>query len=538
MQERSKSVEWVEDQTKKILKERTPSPDQVIYDPTIEFLDLQGELTREERGKVIAMGDRTAIAYKELSRRVVEERNKPPVELEGEMVDATAAFYLQYALAARSQNEIAHSSILEQMNVGPGERGGDPPIILEGISVLAGLRDVCAQRHFGFEVFSSRGGVFPEGYWRIDQNLVDAGIGGDLEAINREVYAIYLKLTEAGIRHYLQTLPRRDAEKDWQFRWRVLNCALDDSRQVTNQTFISHFSMHPNSALSMREGLVKLSSSELPETVEIADRLRELTKQGLPTLMRFTDASPYHQSLPEKKRALVKKLGLKLASGGLEGVARATSLNRDGHNKPEVLTTPGDNINRVFLAAFLANGGELSPREVEGINNLSDPQIEEAIDDIFEGLGFHDKPPQELETINIFADLTLSIGAIYELARHRPATHLVANFSPYYGFTMPQVYEKLGLAKEYREAIMLNNKGYNKIASLGSKWERVFGPYMTARAHLQPYAIRMSALDAFHILKLRTDPAAHPDLSSPMLQLEQELRGMQPTIFNHLVKRR
>lgn len=115
------------ERAKIVMKERTPFPDEVICTPTIEFLDPTGALTREERGKVIAMGDRTAKSYRNLAKVVLQERDKPPVEVEGEMMDATSAFYLQYALGARSSDEIAHTSILEQVNVGPEVYGGDPP---------------------------------------------------------------------------------------------------------------------------------------------------------------------------------------------------------------------------------------------------------------------------------------------------------------------------------------------------------------------------------------------------------------------------
>jgi hypothetical protein len=226
------------EQAASIIRERTPKKEEVIYEPTVEFLDVEGRLTREEKGKVIAMGDRTAISYKKLTEIVL-----------GQDAEEIENFYLQYALAARSSDEIAHTSILEQVNPGISEMGGDSPIILEGVTILSALRDVCSLRHFGFEAFSSRGGVFPEGYWRIPSELVATNIGDELETINQTVYGIYLELTEKAIEYYLQRTEKKDDEKWWQYKWRVLNLALDDSRQVTNGTFLNHLSMHPNSAL-------------------------------------------------------------------------------------------------------------------------------------------------------------------------------------------------------------------------------------------------------------------------------------------------
>src|SRR3989344_7189572 len=187
-----------------IMAERTPSPEEVIYEPVVEFLDQEGDLTREERGKVIALGDRTAISYRNLKQRVIEEREKGTGVVDEEEVDRTASFYLMYTLAARSSKEIAHTSILEQINVGPDQLGGDPPIVVEGVSILSALRDVCSLRHFGFEAFSSRGGIFPEGYWRVPPGLEKSGIAEEINYVNTDIYQAYLHLTKKGLEHFIK----------------------------------------------------------------------------------------------------------------------------------------------------------------------------------------------------------------------------------------------------------------------------------------------------------------------------------------------
>ncbi|MBI2066065.1 FAD-dependent thymidylate synthase [Candidatus Woesebacteria bacterium] len=516
------------EQAKIIMKERTPSPDEVIYTPTIEFLDPAGDLTREERGKVIAMGDRTAKSYRSLAKVVLTERDKPPVEVEGEMMDATSAFYLQYALGARSSEEIAHTSILEQVNVGPKIYGGDPPIIMEGISVLSALRDVCSLRHLAFEAFSSRGGIFPENYQRIPRQLEEIGVGKELYAINEDIYRVYLYLTEKGLEHYIRATPREQGEKLWKWKWRVLNLSLDDSRQVTNGTFLNHLSMHPNSALSLREALVELSSSWLPETQEIARDLRNLAEAGLPTLMRYTEASPFMSSLEKKKKEIAEELGL--VSGKVEREMKSRSKLLDAK-----VTL---NSNRVFVAAFLARNGEISYLEAfDKLRGTSSEQVSAYIQRIFEGMQPYDKPPKELETVHVRADFLMSLGAIYEAIRHRLATHLVGRLTPNNGFTTPSIYVELGIEKEYEKAIRLNERAYSLVKSLGEEYD-VFSDYFVARAHLIPFTMRMSAYDIFHFVKLRASKGAHPDISSPANELAFLLQETQNSIFKHLTLRR
>ena len=511
-----------------IMSERTPSPEEVIYEPVVEFLDQEGDLTREERGKVIALGDRTAISYRNLKQRVIEEREKGTVVVDEEEVDRTASFYLMYTLAARSSKEIAHTSILEQVNVGPDQLGGDPPIVVEGVSILSALRDVCSLRHFGFEAFSSRGGIFPEGYWRIPQELIDAGVGQKLNLINQDIYHIYLHLTRKGIQHYLQTTQKKEGEKSWEWQWRILNLSLDDARQVTNGTFLNHFSMHANSALSLREALVKLSSAELPETRAIADRLRSLAEAGLPTLMRYTESSPYTQGLSQKRQEINDELWPLLEQRKPRGFP-VSRLKR-------VSITP--DADKLFLAAFVANGGDLSFTEAQTVvKNLTKEKTASLMERIFAEMTLHDKPPEELELIQIVAEHEMSLGAIYEAIRHRLTTKILGGLTPYRDYTTPRIYQELGLENEYDLAMDLNQRGYEIVSNLGDSFRETFAPYYVARGHIIPFTMRISGYDIFHYLKVRASGSAHPDISGPAFELDDHLKSHDDLIFRHLVRK-
>ena len=415
----------LQEKAKFIIKERIPSPEDVIYPLTVEFLDPDCELTREQRLKVVTMGDRTAISYRNLKEKVIKEDP-----------ELTKQFFESYALSTKSSKQIPHSSILEQVNVGPTEKGGDSPITIEGISILSGLRDICSLRHFGFEAFSSRGGIFPDNYWRIPGELMNTNIGQELESINKEIYEIYLYLTEKGVEHYLQTLQKGEGEKDWQYRWRVLSSTLDNSRQVTNGTFLNHLSMHPNSALSVRNAVVKLTSSMYPETVKVANKLLELSKVGLPTVMKYTEASDFEYGLFEKKARLSQELGM------------VTDMSRyDKPGKSRIIDAKlSHDANKIFLASFIANKGTGGMDEVfEKVKNLTSEEIDKKIGEVFDGIGLHDVPPKELEMIHVTFIGEMSLGAIYEAMRHRLVTHLVTRPTPFRGFTVPEIYKMLGL---------------------------------------------------------------------------------------------
>lgn len=524
MIERPRQKLTAEEQVERIMKERTPSPKEVIYEPTVKFFDTSG-MTREEMGRVIAMGDRTAVSYDNLKSIVVGERGKEKIEVDGEFVDPTTNFYMAYALAARSSKEIAHTSILEQMNPGPSEIVADPPFVMEGISILSALRDVCSLRHAGLEVFSSRGGVFPNDYWRIPVELEKTAIGKELEVINGYIYQIYLDLTRDGLSYYLQKLERREDEKPYQYRWRVLNHALDDARQVTNGTFLCHLAFHPNSALALREGIVDLATIENPETQWIAKKLRELGKLGLPSLMRHTEPSEYRLGLSEIKERIREDLSLfTFYTGGSKRIDRISSITSDAE--------------RIFIAAFVADRGEISfPEVYEMLQMSSNQEVDEAVKVIFQGIGLHDKPPKQLEMLQIQGNFLLSVGAIYELIRHRLSTYIMPEFTPHNGYTTPQAYQDMGVEDVYKQGIQLNERQYVLIKKLGERALKIFGPAFVSRAHSQPLTMRVSGYDVFHLLKLRADRAAHPDLRDPMLEFENALRQQSPSIFRHLIKR-
>lgn len=506
-----------------IIEERTPKPELVIYQPTVSFLDEEGRLTREERAKVIAMGDRTAIAYENLAGTVIKERGNL-VEVEGEKMSSQSAFFMQYALAAKSSKEIAHSSILEQLDPGPNEIGGNSSIILEGVSVLAGLKEVCALRHFGFEAFSSRGGIFPIEYYRIPNELEVTNIGPLLLKKTEQMDSNYRLLTEKLLIHYLENTPKNVGEKLWQYKWRVLNKALDDSRQVTSGVYLSHIAMHPNSALSIREGIAELSGSELPEVRAIADKLRILGEAGLPNLMRHTEVTVFTSSLNEKRETLKEML----ARSNQE-----SHRGEDGQSQFLDLQVLNSQPDREFLSAFLSEKSDRGIISDKQLIELSDEQVLNAVNEVFRGMTIHDKPPKSLEVIQINLKMLWNTGALYEALRHRLVTHTVSQFTIDNGYTMPAIFERLGLAQRYHDTIKLSEECYELVEGLGDNYKQ-FKEYFVTRAHLVEHQMRLSGTDLFHFLKLRTGPGAHADIAGPSAEIVQKLQSSGVEIFKHL----
>lgn len=514
------------EEAQRIIKERTPDPEKVIYAETVEYLDPGGELTREEQARVVTAGDRTAESYWSIKDAVIASRAQDPVEIEGELVDATTAFLLRYSLKARGAKEISHDSPLEQVDAGNKPETTNSPIVGEGLLTYPALRFIADLDFFSFEIFSSRGGIYPEGYFRVPQALVEAGLGPTLESINREVYSIYMHLAEKGVEYYLQNLSKQEGEKNWQYKWRVLSHSLDLARQVTNQTFLVHLSIHPNNALAIRQALVQLSSHPLPEVQDFATKLRELARRGIPNLMRYTEASPYREGLPQKRKAITQELGLKP-----DHPARP-------EEKPRFISHQIiDDPERVFLAAFLANEGDLGFEEaLIKLRSVPKARLGPFIAKVFEGISLHDKLPQELAMVRMRGNFILSVGAVYEAIRHRLATHIYPRFTIHYGYSVPQLYKEIGLEDVYRRAMSLNERGYRLIEELGSGYE-VFLPYFVGRAHLVPSTIDMSLWDGFHFLKLRADESAHADIRDPMTEFEKFLREDTGSIFRHVVKK-
>jgi hypothetical protein len=520
-----------------IIQEKTASPENVIYKPTVQFLDnvldpegKPTELTREEVGRVVGMGDRRADSYLELAKEMIATRGKTEV-IDGEVVSKTAAFYGRWALAARTGGEIPHTSLLEQVSVGPRETGGDPPIVVEGISVLSALRDFGPLRHVAYEILSSRGAIFPEHYHRLPMGLETSSIAPRLEEINVQVERIYRALVFMGVRHNLLNMSRGERESPFNFKWRVLSGSLDLARQMTNGCFLVHMAMRPNNALAMREALQELSNSDLPETKYFADQLRGLAKQGLPTLMRHTEPSEYMVGLGQKRREITQELGL-------DDHPNKENTMRYINDAIEV-TTYGD-VERTFLAAFLATGNVNSQAELEKrLKDVPDKKIAEYLEKIFKGMTLHDKPPKELETVQVVGRFMLSAGALYDVIRHRLATKVIGQFSPYNGYVQPGEYVDMGQSNLFHEAMELNNEAYHLVASLGEEYEKAYGPYFVARAHMVPVTIRFSGNDIFHIVKLRGEGGgSHTDLVQAITAMERELRHNHPAIFNHTVHKR
>ncbi len=515
----------------KVIKSRTPAQSEVEFNPSVGFLDPKHELTREEIAKVAALGDRTAISYGRLRSKVLGERGKTVDTADGE-VSATAQFFLAYALAARSSDEIAHTSVLEHVNAGPSQDFGDSPIAVEGMSVLAALRDACAERHWAFEALSSRGAIFPDGYWRVPAELSGGSLGQKLEGTDSDVFQIYGYLTKRALEYYLQNEPQREKEPNWRYDWRVLSMALDDARQVTNLSFLGHFAGHPNSALALRDSIIKHASSFLPETVEFGSALRGLMLLSLPTMTKYTEASDFLKGQGAKREKLMESFGVDLPPVVVAEVGERKSRLLDVRTSPEP--------DKSFLAGFLAQDSGKSFEEMLARVEEGNPyySVGYMVDEIIDGMTVHDKLPSGLERVRIRGDYEMSIGAVFEAIRHRGLNHLYGRFSPYKGHSVPDVYKQLGLVKEYEEALGLNRQAYEAVSDLGGNLGKVFAPYFSSRADIVDYSVEGSATDFFHMLKLRASKGAHPDISGPMYQTVGALQRTGEHLFDHIPVKR
>lgn len=507
-----------------ILEKRMPDPEQVAFTPEIDFLDPESRLTREQLTKVAAMGDRTATRYSNLTQRVL---NEPP--------ERTEQFHQEFTLKAGGRpGHIAHTSIEEGGGIGPSERSGDRPFAVEGISSLVGLLYIGSLRHFSLEFLSSRGAPMLPGYYTIRKELVGAGLEEPLRERLDEIFSIYHELVFTGLQWFLENEPilLGEEEQVWRYEWRALSMALDQARGVLPMAVNTHGIMHANNLLALEEGLTALLSSELPETREVAQRILDVSAPNAPVLLKYVGESGYTESLPEKRKKIRKRLNIERdeAHPGQEVETTVLPFRLEAMNRGDV----GD----IFLAAFAAQGARDSLGVIrEKVARMPDAEKRRMAEMIFSGLNTIEKPPPELEVIQIQVQMSMTIGGYLELLRHRLITDIAGEFTIEHGFYVPEFWKREfpEMADKFRKAIRLSEEAYQMVHDLGPDFYPL-DDYFVTRAHFVPTTVRMSGLDVFHIMKLRASEGAHPfDIRDPMRAVMEEIKHRWPIPFDYVV---
>ena len=445
-------------------------------------------LSEEQIAVAFAMTSRRPDPFDEIAKQVSEET----------AADFHERWVLGYGHASVAEHAVLHLAV-------------------ENISRLAcdGLED---NRLASYTEKSSRYQVIDADCFHIPAELdAHPRIRREYESTCRRLFAAYQELILRSMEHLRGVHFQRGRESDIAYNLRLRRMATDACRSVLPASTLTNVGVTAN-ARTLEHAISKLMSSELEEERELGEAIREQGRAVTPTLIKYADFVEYLASLPKARGTLSDSLG------ATTPVATSSAEVRLVHWDPEA--------EEKLAAAFLygsTNFDYIQARKMA--EALTAEETKGLFDSFLSGLGPHDAPPRETETVDYTFEILLDYGAYREFRRHRMQTYLPQPLTVEHGIRIPSLISEAGLEALFTEATDSAADTFHNIAREVSP---TVAQYAVTHAHNRRLISKMNLRECYHLFKLRTSQMAHESVREPMKEALRLASEVHPRLFSYL----
>jgi len=271
--------------------------------------------------------------------------------------------------------------------------------------------------------------------------------------------------------------------------------AKEDARYVVSLATEGQLGLTAN-ARSLELLIRRFAASGLAEVKALNARLFELAKEAAPSIILFTEPSPFDA---ETYKDLAGA-----AAAWPAPAAKGVGKRRGARRSVVLAGAPADGDARV-MAALLHTVTRLSYEEcLERAGEASPAARKDLIRRTLSRMEFYDFPPREFEHADLVYDIVLSASCFAQLKRHRMASLTWQRYDPALGVTVPPSVSEAGAEREFLGVIDRTNEAHAAL-------EKDIGPaadYVLTNAHRRRALLKINVRELYHISRLRQDATA------------------------------
>jgi thymidylate synthase ThyX len=314
----------------------------------------------------------------------------------------------------------------------------------------------------------------------------------------------------------LEKSPRRENENDEAYDRRIRSQYVDRCRFILPAAANANVGMTANARV-MEMVIRKMLSHPLIEVRQIGEKLKEVAKVEVPTLVKYADAVPYFVEttaeialtptpLPEGEGQEVK-----------ENWCTLIDYDKDGEKK--------------ILAAALYRFHEMPFADALAyVESLSEQGKAELADTLLKRLSRYDVPLRELEYSTYTFDIIMDQGAYAEFKRHRMMTQTPQRLSTRLGYTIPLLVTEAGFGSKYEAAMESAIKMYEKLHAFNPDVAQYIVPNGFNRRVLAQFNLR----EAFAFCQLRSAANAHFSIRRVAQRMYEEMARIHPLLTKYM----
>ena len=361
----------------------------------------------------------------------------------------------------------------------------------------------------------------------IPNEVREAGLEEDFTATVRLQNDFYHKLYENLLPYVLER--NRELAADPANRSLLEGWAKEDARYCLSLATETQLGMTAN-ARNIELMIRRLAASPLAEAREYSRRLYDAVKGVAPSLVRYTEPTPYDRETREEIRSQADEIALIMSARSPAGA------QREGIVSP-VLAGAGtaDDLVRLLdvtpaaddkIAAALLHGATHLPFAgcLEIVARMESEEKKSLIKTALRRMRAYDATPRAFEHVGLTFELVISATCFAQVKRHRMATITVQDYDPALGLTIPPSITAVGMEAPFREICARTEETWERIRRSAPE----AAAYILTNAHRRRVMIRVSARELYHLARVRADGHAQWDIRETAARMVEQGRGAMP----------
>lgn len=267
----------------------------------------------------------------------------------------------------------------------------------------------------------------------------------------------------------------------------------------------------------------RLAASPLAEGRQYSRLLYAAAHKVAPSLVRYTEPTPYDLETREALRMEARRILTKTAADGSAATGRRGEAEGAGEAVRLVAATPGADEK---IAAALLHGVTSLPLSdcLQAATAMDHQDREGLIKSALAKMKVYDVAPREFEHSQMTFELVISATCFAQVKRHRMAAITTQPYDPALGVTIPPSLVAIGMEGPFRELCSRTEEVWEKIREQAPD----AAAYILTNAHRRRVLMTVSARELYHLARVRADRHAQWDIRETAEQMTAKGREVMP----------
>jgi thymidylate synthase ThyX len=324
----------------------------------------------------------------------------------------------------------------------------------------------------------------------------------------RCLFSTYAESLDPAREIVAQRTPHRENESDEAWDRRVRSQYVDSCRFLLPAAALANAGMTANARV-LENAVRKFLSHPLAEVRTIGERVKEVAKGEVPTLIKYAEAVPY---LTETCAEFVNR--------------KSQIVNRKSDDFCTLVDYDKDGEQKVLAAAFYRFGEQTYADTFAHVKSLKKAERAQLAESLLGRLTRHDIPLRELEYCNYTFDLIMDQGAYAEFKRHRMMTQTPQLLTTRLGYATPRLIAEAGFRSKYDAAMQKAAETYEKLVA----WNPHVAQYVVPNGFNRRVLAQFNLRSAYHFCQLRAAANAHYSIRRIAERVAEEIQRVHPAL--------